>query len=61
MTRYIIIHKNGSYYTGNKTGDGERFSLLWTPHKKFAKRYVRRGWAEKIALRWDGEVDEVNG
>lgn len=63
---YIVV-KNGRYYSGAplhiSRDAGRRFlladRLLWTPYKKEAKRYVKRAWAEKAALRMMGVVEEV--
>lgn len=63
---YIVV-KDGRYYSGAPlpvSGDAKRQSvleqrLIWTPYKKEAKRYVKRAWAEKAALRVMGVVEEV--
>lgn len=63
---YIVV-KDGRYYSGaplHTSGDEERQSVLeqrlvWTPYNKEAKRYVKRAWAEKAALRVMGVVEEV--
>jgi len=63
---YIIV-KDGRYYSGaplyNSDADAQQSTLeqrlIWTPYKKEAKRYVKRAWAEKAALRVTGVVEEV--
>lgn len=63
---YIVV-KDGRYYSGAPlpvSGETKRQSvleqrLIWTPYKKEAKRYVKRAWAEKAALRVMGVVEEV--
>ncbi len=63
---YIVV-KDSRYYSGAPLpagGETKRQSvleqrLIWTLYKKEAKRYVKRAWAEKAALRMMGVVEEV--
>ncbi|MBW7883207.1 MAG: hypothetical protein H3C34_11340 [Caldilineaceae bacterium] len=58
---YIVVGRDGRYYTGNTSSRAGDNMLLWTPYKKLAKRYQKRGWAEKVANKWRGRVEEVKG
>lgn len=56
---YIVIGPDGRYYTGKSGKSKHDDALLWSPYRKHAKRYSKRGWAEKAARRWRGQVEEV--
>ena len=47
-----VVKRRRDYYTGNS-------SMPWTPYRQFAKVYRKRGWAQKAADKWGGEVVEV--
>jgi hypothetical protein len=47
-----LVHVQGRYYTGSGRSPLER----WTPFPKFAKRYRRQAWAQKIAAQFDGQA-----
>lgn len=56
---YVVV-KDARYYTGDPLNGGKTDELLvWTPFKKSAKRYVKRAWAEKAAVKLHGQVEEV--
>ncbi len=62
---YIVV-RDGRYYAGASLASAHNTQhtvleerLVWTPYKKEAKRYVKRAWAEKAALRVMGVVEEV--
>lgn len=49
------------YFTGEGIRNGIQGLETWSPFPKFAKRYVRRGWAEKVAQRWGGIAVPLDG
>ncbi len=56
---YVVV-KDARYYTGVPLNGGKTDELLvWTPYKKSAKRYVKRAWAEKAAVKLQGHVEEI--
>jgi hypothetical protein len=50
-----LIRTSQGYYTGNQRSVLE----CWTPFPKFAKRYRRQAWAQKIAAQFDGQAVSV--
>lgn len=50
-----MVQAGHEYYTGNGRSAFER----WTPFRKFAKVYRRKGWAQKIATQLGGQIVAV--
>jgi hypothetical protein len=50
-----LVRTSQGYYTGQGRSQLER----WTVFPKWAKVYTRKGWAEKIAKRFGGQVVPV--
>lgn len=50
-----VVHVQGRYYTGSGRSPLER----WTAFPKFAKRYRRQAWAQKIAAQLGGQAVAV--
>jgi hypothetical protein len=50
-----VIQTDQGYYTGNGRSQLER----WTVFPKWAKVYTRKGWAQKIAKQFEGQVVAV--
>ena len=58
---YVVVRKkDGRFYKGEATIKGKQVAQ-WIFHMKLAKVYVKRGWAEKAAVKWDCVVEEVSG
>jgi hypothetical protein len=56
---YVVVRKkDGRFYKGEITIKGKQ-EPQWITHVKRAKVYVKRGWAEKAAAKWDSVVEEV--
>lgn len=54
---YVIWRPgDNEYFTGEGILNGKESFDTWSPFPKFAKIYVKRGWAEKAAQRWAGTV-----
>jgi hypothetical protein len=47
-----VVKVHAHYYTGHGRSELER----WTPFPKFAKRYRRQAWAQKIAEQLGGQA-----
>lgn len=61
MSYVITRFSNGRYFTGEGIRNGREGLGTWSPHRKFAKIYVKRAWAQKAAHKWDANVLEVEG
>lgn len=58
--KYVIIRPvDNNYFTGEDTRNGKEGHGTWLPFPKFAKIYVKRAWAPKAALKWAGNVLDV--
>ena len=56
MSYVIWRPDDNQYFTGEGIHNGKESFGTWSPFPKFAKTYVKRGWAEKAAQRWAGTV-----
>lgn len=55
--KYVIVRLLDNYYfTGEGALNGKAGPGTWSPFLKFAKTYVKMGWAEKAAQKWGGTV-----
>lgn len=51
---YIVVNHMGKYYTNDVRRFAGEQPFLWSSHKQLAKRYAKRGWAQKVATRVGG-------
>lgn len=57
---YVVVNQAGRFYTGNWLKLKETYPFLWTPYPKQAKRYAKYGWAQQVAVKWQGQVAVLN-
>ena len=57
---YVVVNRDGLFYTGNRLKLRESYPFLWTPYQKQAKRYQKQGWAQQVAERWGGRVQALD-
>lgn len=51
---YIVVNEQGKFYTNDQRKFAGARPFLWSSHKRLAKRYAKRGWADKIAKKNNG-------
>ena len=55
----FVVQKNNRFYTGNHRKSSNGYDPLWSNFVQHAKKYQKRGWANKAAQKSNAAVVEL--